>query len=185
MTEKCGIIALHKINCCYAAKWILCAESGCYIHPSRIAGLREPAAAENPATSFEKEPSMLKAAKRVSVVSLGLVLAAGAALAGDAAHADLQKTMAPGRGLSLDIGGKHAVGYFESKDNACQLTVVLADVTGGESGLDSPGTRVVVAVLPGKGFQVDASAGKSAEFSCAPDATRMNARVFDRAPYKS
>ncbi|MDQ8697148.1 hypothetical protein [Hyphomicrobium sp. LHD-15] len=131
---------------------------------------------------------MSKAIKRLAAVGVMGVLAAGVVFAGSPAKVDLgssHEIMVPGRGLSLDIGGKHAVGYFETKDQSCHLTVVVADVTGGESGLDSPGTRFVVPVVPGKGVQVDASAGQSAEFFCGPGATRMNARVFDRAPYKS
>jgi len=131
---------------------------------------------------------MSKAIKIVSLVSVGLALAAGAVLADGPTgheHAELQRIMSPGRGLSLDIGGKHAMSYFETKDSACKLTVVVADLAGGESGADSPGTRFVVAVRPGNGLQVDASAGQSAEFFCGPGGTKMNARVFDRAPYKS
>lgn len=132
---------------------------------------------------------MLKATKAVAAAA-GLmgVLAAGAVLADSVSKVDQgskHEIMAPGRGLSLDIGGKHAVGYFETKNNACHLTVVVADAAGGETGLDSPGTRFVLPVMPGRGVQVDASAGQSAEFFCGPGATRMNARVFNRAPYKS
>lgn len=132
---------------------------------------------------------MLKATKAVAAAAgmMG-VLAAGAVFADSASKVDAgskHEIMAPGRGLSLDIGGKHAIGYFETKNNACNLTVVVADMAGGETGLDSPGTRFVVPVLPGSGVQVDASAGQSAEFFCGPGATQMNARVYDRAPYKS
>lgn len=132
---------------------------------------------------------MLKATKAVAAAAgvMG-VLAAGAVLADSVAKVDQgskNEIMAPGRGLSLSIGGKHAIGYFETKDNSCHLTVVVADLTGGETGLDSPGTRFVVPVMPGKGVLVDASAGQSAEFFCGPGAERMNARVFDRTPYKS
>lgn len=131
---------------------------------------------------------MSKTMKRLAAVGVMGVLAAGAVYAGSVSKVDLgssHEIMSPGHGLSLDIGGKHAVGYFETKDNACHLTVVVADVSGGETGLDSPGTRFVVPVTPGKGVQVDASAGQSAEFFCGPGAARMTARVFDRAPYKS
>jgi hypothetical protein len=132
---------------------------------------------------------MLKATKIVAAAAgvMG-VLAAGHVFAESAAKVDLgskHEIMTPGRGLSLDIGGKHAVGYFETRDNGCHLTVVVADLNGGETGLDSPGTRFIVPIAPGRGVQVDASAGQSAEFFCGPGGTRMNARVFDRAPYKS
>jgi hypothetical protein len=136
---------------------------------------------------------MKKATKFVAAVGVVAgVLAAGAGLvtaddAGFAIAADRgsdNEIMMPGHGLSLEIGGKHAVGYFETKNAACHLTVVLASADGSE-GSDSPGTRIVVPVLPGRGLQVDAANGRSAEFFCGPGAERMNARVFDRAPYKS
>ncbi|WP_139247769.1 hypothetical protein [Hyphomicrobium sp. CS1GBMeth3] len=132
---------------------------------------------------------MLKATKAVAAAA-GLmgVVTAGAVFAdtvGKAEPGSKHEILAPGRGVSLHVGGKHAVGYFETRNNACHLTVVVADISGGETGLDSPGTRFVVPVMPGAGVQLDASAGQSAEFFCGPGATRMNARVFDRAPYKS
>lgn len=129
---------------------------------------------------------MLKATNAVAAAAgvMGIGLAAGAVFADSPEKKDY-RSMMPGHGLSLEIGGKHAVGYFQIKDDACHLTVVVADSSGGEQGFDSPGTRFVIPVLPGKGIQVDASAGQSAEFVCAQDGTEMNARVFDRAPYKS
>lgn len=132
---------------------------------------------------------MLKATKAVAAAAglLGVVTA-GAVFAdtvGKAEQGGKHEVLAPGRGVSLQVGGKYAVGYFETRNNACHLTVVVADISGGETGLDSPGTRFVVPVMPGYGVQLDASAGQSAEFFCGPGATRMNARVYDRAPYKS
>jgi hypothetical protein len=136
---------------------------------------------------------MKKATKVVAAVGVvASVLAAGAGfgMAGEglsyseAAIQDTETQFVPGRGMSLEIGGKHAVGYFETKNAACHLTLVLASADGAEIG-DSPGTRFVVPVLPGRGLQIDAANGKSAEFFCGPGAAKMNARVFDRAPYKS
>lgn len=132
---------------------------------------------------------MLRATKAVAAAAgLMSVVVAGAVLAGSVIKVERgsqHEIMAPGRGVSLNIGTKHAIGYFETKDDTCHLTVVVADINGGETGLDSPGTRFVIPVMPGRGVQIDASAGQSAEFECSPSATRMNARVFDRAPYKS
>lgn len=127
---------------------------------------------------------MLKSAHAVALAAamMGVAFASGVS-AHDLKYGDA--TLAPGRGVSLEIGGKHAVGYFQTKDSACHLTVVVADAAGGETETDSPGTRYVVPVLPGKGFRIDASAGRSAEFFCGPGAETMNARVFDREPYKS
>lgn len=132
---------------------------------------------------------MLKATKAVAAAAgvMG-VLAARVASADPLFHAQPGSTveiMTPGRGISLDIGGKHAVGYFSAKNKACHLTVVVADAFGDQASLDSPGTRFVLPVLQGKTFKVDASAGQSAEFFCGHGAARMIARVYDRAPYKS
>ncbi len=128
---------------------------------------------------------MLKATKAVAAAAgvMG-VLAAGAVFAGSSVKPETISMM-PGYGKSMDFGGKHAVGYFHMKDDGCALTVVIADSEGGESGFDSPGTRFTIPVQRGKAIQVDASAGQSAEFACTKDGTEMNARVFDRAPYKS
>jgi hypothetical protein len=129
----------------------------------------------------------MKKATLVAAVAVVGVLAASAVYAGSSSQAVRGETeiMSPGHGVSLEIGGKHAIGYFEAKDEACHLTVVLADINGGESGTDSPGTRIIVPVLAGRNLQIDASAGRSVEFSCAPGASQMSARVFDRSPYKS
>jgi hypothetical protein len=132
---------------------------------------------------------MLKATKAVAAAAgvMG-VLAAGVATA-DTVYkvhqSNAVEVMTPGRGISLDIGGKHAVGYYIAKNNACHLTVVMADSASWETGLDSPGTRFMIPVSAGKRISVDASAGRSAEFFCGPAAARMTARVFDRVPYGS
>jgi hypothetical protein len=128
---------------------------------------------------------MLKATKAVAAAAgvMG-VLAAGVVFAASPSKSDY-KNMMPGHGVSLEIGGKHAVGYFQIKDDTCHLTVVVADVDGGPAGADSPGTRFIIPVLPGKGIQVDSASGQSVEFLCGQDGTEMNARVFDRLPYKS
>jgi hypothetical protein len=131
----------------------------------------------------------LKATKAVAAAAgvMG-VLAAGVVSADSLYHApkgSYLEVMAPGRAASFDVGSKHAIGYFITQNNACHLTVVLADLEGGEAGTDSPGTRFVVPVLPGKGLQLDTASGQSAEFFCGPGASRMTARTYDRAPYKS
>ncbi len=130
---------------------------------------------------------MLKATKRISLVSVSALLAAGAALAGSGLPADRgsdHEIMSPKRGLSLAIGGKQTVTYFETLNNACHLTLVLAE-TEGDAFVAGPGTRIVVPISQGTGFKLDTASGASAEFFCGPGAERMSARVFDRAPYKS
>lgn len=93
--------------------------------------------------------------------------------------------MSPGKGLSLDIGAKHAVGYFEPRNAVCALTILVAQQTDGEISQDSPGTRFSVQVAPGSRAQIDAADGKSAEFVCGAAGTKMNARVFDRPAWSA
>lgn len=91
--------------------------------------------------------------------------------------------MAAGKGLSLDIGNKHTMTYYEQKDGACSVTVVVASREGGTQGDDSPGTRIAAVVMPGTALRIDSSTAQSAEFFCGPGGRRMNARVFDREGY--
>lgn len=91
--------------------------------------------------------------------------------------------MTPGKGLSLDVGPKHTMTYYEQKDGACGVTVVIAGVEGGVKGDDTPGTRVTATVMPGTALRIDAAGEKSAEFFCGPAGRKMNARVFDREAY--
>lgn len=125
------------------------------------------------------------------------ILASCWALAGPAAAEDptvkmllptdqeaLVTVMQPGKGLSLDFGGKHTMSYFESKDGGCNLMVVLTAQDGGMTGNDSPGTRINMPVAPGASVKIDAPASKTAVFQCSPKGDKMNARVFDREPYQ-
>lgn len=133
--------------------------------------------------------TMLKATKAVAAAAGVMGVLAAGTVSADSLYTYHQggiiEVMSPGRAVSFDVGSKHVIGYFYGKGKACHLAVVLADVDGGEQGFDSPGTRVVVPVVPGKRVQVDASNGQSAEFHCGPGASRMTARIVDRAPYKS
>lgn len=130
---------------------------------------------------------MKSATKIVAAVAVGAICAASAVLANTGIDLERPKgaEFRHGHGISFDLGGKHAVGYFLSNSEACELTVVLADTNGGETAADSPGTRFGVPVQAGTSLRIDAAASKSVEFTCSDDALRMSTRVFDRAPYKS
>jgi hypothetical protein len=111
---------------------------------------------------------------------LGAVALAGSSFGNNGHEFKDSLVMSPGKGLSLDIGTKHAVSYFEGKTEGCQLTVVVAKNADGEVSEDSPGTRFTALVSPGASAIIDAADGKSAEFRCGPSAKNMSARVFDR-----
>lgn len=93
--------------------------------------------------------------------------------------------MQPGKGVSLDIGYKHAIGYFTKQNQRCALTVVVAKGAGSELAEDSPGTRFSVQVMPGSTARIDSADGKSAEFLCGQAAKQMNTRIFDRPAWSA
>lgn len=112
-------------------------------------------------------------------LSASLVAAAGIALAGEPSAIP----MTPGKGLSLDVGNKHTMTYYEQKDGACGITIVVAAIEGGMTGSDTPGTRISTTVMPGTAFRLDAANAQSAEFFCGPAGRKMNAKVFEREGY--
>ncbi|MBY0226333.1 MAG: hypothetical protein K2Q28_11060 [Hyphomicrobium sp.] len=89
----------------------------------------------------------------------------------------------PGKGLSLDVGPKHTMTYFEPKEGGCGLTVVVAAKEGGVTGLETPGTRFVVTVAKGSALQIDTTDSHSASFECAPEGDHLHAKVFTREPH--
>ena len=136
--------------------------------------------------TYERDSTMSISKKAVCVAAVvGSISLASIAGADPKGRTPESIAMAPGKGLSLDIGAKHAVGYFETRDAACHLTLVLADSEGGASGSDSPGTRIVSVVAPGAVLRLDAAKDTSAEFSCSSSGNKMNARVFERASYRA
>jgi hypothetical protein len=92
-------------------------------------------------------------------------------------------TMKPLQGVSFDIGAKRAVSYFLSDDDACKLTLTLAEVDHGDEVNGLTATRMTVAVEVGKTAHLDAAAGKSLDFKCQAGAQAMSIEVLNRAAY--
>lgn len=126
--------------------------------------------------------TLFKAGAGVAL-SAGILLASLPAAAGGGAEGI--PLAGPGKGVSLNVGGKHVMSYFEAKDGGCSLTIVMAAVEGGMAGNDTPGTRFNVLVSPGKALRIDAADSKSADFTCDAAGKEMAARLFDSAPYNS
>lgn len=84
-------------------------------------------------------------------------------LAGDASW-----TMKPLSGVSLDVGSKHAVGYYISESGRCMLTVVVADQMKGDVVPTDTPVRFHLAIEAGKSAHLDTAEGKSLRFACAP-----------------
>lgn len=92
-------------------------------------------------------------------------------------------TLAPTKGVSLDIGNKRAVAYFRPVTGICNVTVVLADTIGTEGPLPQAGARVTVPVLPGKNARIDTAAGKTLDLGCALGAKTVTLRNMDRVAW--
>jgi hypothetical protein len=86
-------------------------------------------------------------------------------------------TMKPLQGVSFDIGTKRAVSYFLSDNNACKLTLTLAEVVHDDEVNGLTATRMTVAVEADKAANLDTAEGKSLEFKCQPGAQMMSIEV--------
>jgi hypothetical protein len=89
-------------------------------------------------------------------------------------------TMKPLQGVSFDIGSKRAVSYFLSNDDACKLTLTLAEVVSDDEVNGLTATRMTVAVESAKAAHLDTAEGKSVEFKCQAGAHAMSIEVSDQ-----
>lgn len=127
---------------------------------------------------------MNRAAKRAAFAAVvGGIVATGAA-ASPSQDGNV-RSMKPGHGVSLTVGGKHVVSYFLADRGGCALTVVMADTDFDGTTTESPGTRFTAQVGAGARTQIDVAQGKTAEFVCAADGTKMTSRVFERLAYSA
>lgn len=122
---------------------------------------------------------ILRTIAGVSVAAVTVVTCSAIGLAGEPEAIDVK----PGKGLSLDVGPKHTMTYFEPKEGGCGLTVVIAAKEGGVTGLETPGTRFSVTVAKGAALQIDTTDLHSASFQCAPEGDHLHAKVFTREPH--
>ncbi len=110
-------------------------------------------------------------------VPLTVVAVLSVAAVSGAAHAQTMPMTAtvykPQQGISLDIGGKRAVGYFLSDARLCNLTVLLSDaMADGAETLPSP-TRLQFDVAAGGDVRINTTEGKLLAFACATDTKSM------------
>ncbi len=117
----------------------------------------------------------------------GLVLFSGLAFFHGAAPsaADEAKVfrVTPSQGITLTVGAKRAVGYYTVGDNACNLTLLLADAYSETSTIVSESVRVNMAVRAGQSARVDTLAGPALAFRCEPSAAAMTIQPVDQVAY--
>ena len=118
-----------------------------------------------------------------NIFSVGVV---GLALMGGAkpqAFADEARSVAPARGLMLDVGSKHTVSYFVADEGKCNLTLMVGEKADENGDHGSVGTRVRVSIEGGRTARVETAEGKSLEFTCAKGATAMSVRPLEVLAY--
>ena len=92
--------------------------------------------------------------------------------------------VAPLKGVTLAVGAKRAVGYYTNADNACHLTLMLADpFTDSDKPVSAP-VRVNLTVREGTSARVDALEGSLA-FACAQGASTMVIQPVQQLAYNA
>lgn len=114
----------------------------------------------------------------------------GAAQAGDFSPA--WKTMKPLYAVSFDVGRKHVLSYFLTKNSLCDLTVLVTNKSGeAPVGNEIPPletVRFVAEITSGKSAGFDTAEGKTLEYACASGAQAMTVReikqIAETAPHR-
>jgi hypothetical protein len=92
--------------------------------------------------------------------------------------------MKPLHAISFNVGRKHVLSYFLSKNGLCELTMMVTDRPDEASVGDEIPTlataRFKATIGGGKTAQLDTADGKSLEYACATGAQVMSVRELDR-----
>ncbi len=130
-------------------------------------------------------------AKRIFVATVltGVLAMAnlGAVQAGDSSPG--WKPMKPLYAVSFDVGRKHVLSYFLSKNGLCDLTTMVTDRPDEASEGDEIPTLATVrfkaTIDGGKTARLDTAEGKSLEYACAADAQAMSVRQVNQVAVAS
>jgi len=99
------------------------------------------------------------------------------------------KPMKPLYAVSFDVGRKHVLGYFLSKNGQCDLTILVTDRPDEAAEGDEIPTlttaRFHAAIDGGKSAQLDTAEGKSLEYVCARDAQAIRVREVNQVAVAS
>jgi hypothetical protein len=96
---------------------------------------------------------------------------------------EAQRTFKPLHGVSLHIGSKHAVGYFEPADGVCELTLVVGEEPTGEEIRAVTPARFRASVKAGQHVRFDTGEGKELAFYCGPAASAMSVETMQQTAY--
>lgn len=126
----------------------------------------------------------MSAITRSAGVAIVFALSAltGVVSAGPAKSTD---TFKPLQAVSLHLGAKHAVGYFQTKSGVCQLTLVVGDELKGDELLETVPARFAAAIEAGKTARFDTGEGRVLEFTCASGASAMSVDALKQVAYSA
>ncbi|MGE4247653.1 MAG: hypothetical protein AB7E66_16790 [Parvibaculaceae bacterium] len=82
--------------------------------------------------------------------------------------------------LNVAIGAKQAVGYFESRNGACKLTLMVGQAFDGENVPQETPVRFDVEVSEARTALFNTAEGKGIEFTCLDGAQAMGVRALDQ-----
>ncbi len=124
----------------------------------------------------------------MTVMSKGTIVAA--MLAGFAAFGvervtadEAQYIIKPLHGITVHVGSKHAIGYFETDTGVCQLTLVVGEEPVGEQVPAVLPTRFRASIKAGDHVGFDTGEGKELAFYCGPAATAMAVETRQQTAY--
>ena len=91
--------------------------------------------------------------------------------------------------ISFDVGRKHVLSYFLSKNGQCDLTILVTgrpdEVAEGDEIPALATARFHAAIGGGKSAHLDTAEGKSLEYACATDAQAMSVRELNQVAVAS
>lgn len=81
-----------------------------------------------------------------------------------------------GQGFTMDLGSKHAVGYFVKNEEACALTLMVAERVDPDLVTPTTGARLRVSVPAGQNASLETGEGAGLSIGCGTDAASIDVR---------
>lgn len=105
------------------------------------------------------------------IAATGLALSQGAMPAAAKGPRDLR--VGPLAGITLSVDNTRAIGYFVSKNSACDTTIHLAEAFDESRDATQKPVRIALQIPAGSDARVTTVSGKALRFVCSKDATAM------------
>jgi hypothetical protein len=123
--------------------------------------------------------AILKGAAMAAMLAVSTLTGASVSAASESATIAFK----PLHGVSLHVGSKHAVGYFEAENSVCRLTLVVGEEMKGDEVLTQTPARFCATIAAGQNFRFDTGEGKELRFHCASGATAMSIETLQQVVY--